>query len=431
MKFGTSKKSQSQQTVEHSFENENGIFTPRNGKSNSAASCGVLDPFLGNYIIKKLPEDFLVKEISNIKTTDNDDADDDGKAGIKSGVKTKRELIGKHGRKYCYVLLQKRQRNTLDVVKEIARQLRIKEKQIGFAGNKDKQAVTEQIISIPAVFREKIECLRLDKAVLKVLSYGHTPVSLGDLQGNAFEIVVRNLPEDFKTEAMRPSPPFSRSISSSFSSSPETYFLENYFDEQRFSSQNVAVGRALLEKNFKEAAALICKDACLEHLKNHPADFVGALKKNPLRLLRMYVNAFQSALWNKTAAKYLQRKGKVQKSIPSSQGELSFVENTTEFQDVQIPLVGFDELAANDAELQEIINQLLDEEKITAADFVIKQIPELTAEGGSRALVVKVKELLIGNVEDDELFFGRKRIKICFTLPKGSYATMVIKKLWD
>lgn len=370
-----------------------------------------------NYIIKKLPEDFLVKEISSIE---NKDVFEDNNT-------SKKDILQKTSRKkskYFYVLLQKKQRNTLDVVKEIARQLRIKEKQIGFAGNKDKQAVTEQIISIPSVFSKKIEILQLDKVTLKVCGHGSTPISLGDLQSNAFEIVVRNLPNNFTKEA----PPTSLSTSLSISSAQETSFSENYFDEQRFSTHNVAIGRALLKKNFLEAVMLIRKEACLEHLKNHPADFVGALKKVPIRLLRMYVNAFQSALWNKTAAEYLRRKGKIQKIIPSSQGELVFAKNTEAFKEVQIPLAGFEELATNDLEMQEIVKRLLEEEKLTSVDFIIKQIPELTAEGGLRSLIVKLEQIKIGIAEEDELFPGRKKIKVCFTLPKGSYATMVIKK---
>jgi len=62
------------------------------------------------YQIKQIPEDFIVKERSTIIPTP-------------------------HGR-YLYVLLRKTNRNTLDVVKELSRILRIKDKQIGFAGSK-------------------------------------------------------------------------------------------------------------------------------------------------------------------------------------------------------------------------------------------------------------------------------------------------------
>ncbi|MBS3169687.1 tRNA pseudouridine(13) synthase TruD [Candidatus Woesearchaeota archaeon] len=338
-----------------------------------------------NYIIKHLPEDFIVKEISRITPQ-------------------------KQGR-YCYVLLRKRQRNTLDVVQEIARQLHTKEKQIGFAGSKDRQGITEQVISLAGTGKDKIAALNLRNAECVILGYGNTPITLGDLQGNAFEIVVRDLQEDMEKENLGFSP-----------------FLENYFDEQRFSTQNVAVGKALIQKDFAGAVRLISNTVGLAHLDDHPADFVGALKKVPSRLLRMYVHALQSALWNRTAAAYLQRKGILEKSIDYSQGKLVFVKDTQRLLGINIPLVGFGELPTDDDEIKEIITRLLTEEKIEQNNFVIKQIPELTVEGELRQLIVPIGNIEIGSIEDDEIFFGKKKMKVCFTLPKGSYATMVVKK---
>ncbi|MBI4152236.1 tRNA pseudouridine(13) synthase TruD [Candidatus Woesearchaeota archaeon] len=338
-----------------------------------------------HYIIKHLPEDFIVKEISNITPQ-------------------------KQGR-YCYVLLHKRQRNTLDVVREMARQLRIKEKQIGFAGSKDKQGITEQVISLAGTGKDKIAASNVRNAEFTILGYGNTPITLGDLQGNAFEIVVRDLPEDIRKDDLSFSP-----------------YLENYFDEQRFSTQNVAVGKALLKKDFAGAVRLISNTASLAHLRDHPADFVGALKKIPVRLLRMYVHALQSLLWNRTTAAYLQRKGTLEKSIDYSQGKLVFVKDTQRLFGINIPLVGFDEMQTEEAEIKKIITGLLAEEKMDQNDFVIKQIPELTVEGDLRQLIVPIGNIQLGSVEDDEIFFGKKKMKVCFTLPKGSYATMAVRK---
>ena len=40
-----------------------------------------------------------------------------------------------------------------------------------------------------------------------------------------------------------------------------------------------------------------------------------------------------------------------------------------------------------------------------------------------------VANLTIGTLEDDELNDGRKKVRVVFSLPKGSYATMVIKRM--
>lgn len=334
------------------------------------------------YKLKQIPEDFVVVEVSNVK------AEPQGK--------------------YLYFWMKKRGRNTIDAIKEIAKALHIHEKDIGFAGSKDKQAVTEQLISISGVKKEVMENLTIKQVLLEFHGYGKNPISLGDLQGNEFEIVIRNLGKE-KLE--------------------EIILVENYFDEQRFSEHNVEIGRHLLKKEFGKAVSLIDDLQVAKYLEQKTTDSVGALKKLSMRLLRMYVNAYQSYLWNKTVALYLQKKGKVLKKLNYSGGELIFVSNSEQFKDLKIPLIGFGHEDSEDAEIQEIIDEIMDEERLSYTDFVIKQIPQLTLEGELRKVVVPVHDLEIGRKAADELNEGKKKVKVTFTLPKGSYATMVMKKI--
>src|SRR3989338_6162306 len=96
--------------------------------------------------IKQIPEDFIVKEINDIKFDDN---------GI-----------------YSYFLLKKRNYNTLRAIKIISEKLKIPEKNIGFAGSKDKNAVTEQIISIKNG-NKNIENIGFRDIELKVIGKGN------------------------------------------------------------------------------------------------------------------------------------------------------------------------------------------------------------------------------------------------------------------
>lgn len=50
-------------------------------------------------------------------------------------------------------------------------------------------------------------------------------------------------------------------------------------------------------------------------------------------------------------------------------------------------------------------------------------------EGSSRKALVEVKDLEVNPLEKDELNPGKKKVVLKFFLTKGSYATMVIKKL--
>lgn len=335
------------------------------------------------YKLKQLPEDFIVTEKIDIP-------------------------IHKSG-KYLYFRLRKKNENTIDAIKKIAIILNVTEKEIGFAGSKDKNAVTEQTCSMKYISREKLNRIDLPNIQIQFMGYGAVPISLGDHQGNYFEITIRNL-DDEKIKRIN--------------------FVENYFDEQRFSKQNVNIGRHLIKKEFKEAVELLDNDKIRLHLTAHKNDYIGALKKLPLRLLRLYINAHQSYIWNETLVRYLELKAKkkeVQKVIYSL-GKLVFISNHKQFVNLEIPLLGFSNNIV-DNELTKIIVEIMEQEKINPRDFIIKQIPELSLEGEMRKSFIEVKNLTISRKKKDELNAGKKKVKISFSLPKGSYATMVIKRM--
>lgn len=292
---------------------------------------------------KQLPEDFVVKEISTIKPGDK-------------------------GR-FTYFVLKKKNYNTIDALKTLSQALRVPLKKFGFAGNKDKNAITEQTCSAQNVLPERLERLALKDITIKVLGKGDKPVSLGDLEANHFKITVRNIDE-----------------------LPEkkTRFL-NLFGEQRFGKNNASIGKAIIKKDWKKAAELMS-------LEVEGNDYLGAIKKTPLKLLRLYVHAYQSLLWNKLAIKEKDKE--------------------------KLPLVGFGTTPC------EKLRALMEKEGITPRDFIIKEIPELSSEGTTRQVMAQAKNLEIGELEDDELSPGKKKTLLKFFLPPGSYATEFVKQLF-
>jgi tRNA pseudouridine13 synthase len=319
------------------------------------------------YILKQIPEDFIVTEVSNFTFND----------------------LGR----YVYIKVTKKNYNTLDIVKKIAQQCHIKDKDIGFAGSKDKHAVTTQIMSLSTNHKSKLNDLNIPGVEWEVVGYGDAPITLGDLVGNKFEITVRNI-EDEKIE--------------------EVSHVVNYFDEQRFSRNNVEIGRSIVKKQFNKATTLIDEYKVEQHLKKKKNDHVGALRKLPTRLLRLFVNAYQSYLWNETVARFLTDG----KKVPYSQGMFVF---SDAYNDIKVPLIGFDEDLIGD-EFKDIITTLMKEEDITFHDFIIRAIPEISLEGELRDLFVEVQDLEIGKIVDN-------KVKVTFTLQKGSYATLVIKRI--
>ncbi len=91
------------------------------------------------YKIKQSPEDFFVREISTVE-------------------------IEEEG-SYSYFLLRKTNYTTLRALQHIAKALNTQLKNMGFAGSKDKNAVTEQVVSAKNIGKEKLERVKLkDKA---------------------------------------------------------------------------------------------------------------------------------------------------------------------------------------------------------------------------------------------------------------------------
>lgn len=123
---------------------------------------------------KRRPEDFVVTEIPAYEP---------------SGT-------GEH----VYVTFEKRDQNTLDAVRAIARALGARERDAGVAGMKDKHAVTTQTASFLTPRGEKpadlaARALALELAGIRVLRaapHGNK-LKTGHLAGNRFEIVLRDI----------------------------------------------------------------------------------------------------------------------------------------------------------------------------------------------------------------------------------------------
>ena len=188
-----------------------------------------------------------------------------------------------------------------------------------------------------------------------------------------------------------------------------------------------------MRKEFREAARLIDDSRCKRHLEQEEKkhDYIGAMLKIPIRLLRMYVHAYQSYIWNETLATYLKTVrgndlGK-EREVTYSLGKFVFVDQRHDF---QIPLIGFATAEQElDPKIEQILDKIMQKEELDYNDFIIKQIPAISLEGDSRNAFIDVSNLEMGELESDELNIGKKKVKLSFSLGKGSYATMVVRKI--
>lgn len=327
--------------------------------------------------IKQIPEDFIVKEVSEIKSQANG--------------------------QYAYFLLKKTNYTTIDALQTLSKKLKMPLKHFGFAGNKDRNAITEQKIS---VFRgnKNFGNVKLKNIELGYIGNGKKPISLGDLKGNEFVITIRSLDNKYIEKIKK--------------LQNKKLKIPNLFGPQRFSKNNPLAGKAIIKRDFKKSVELILENEgfiedkikqCIENNKNN---YIEALRQIPLKTRKLLVHSYQSFLFNKIIIEYLQ------KNSPSKN-----------FFDKAIPLIGFGfELnSIKNSTLRDIVQKILNEERISPRDFIISQMPELASEGGSRDLFFELNDLKIIEIADDELNQKKQKIKVNFTLPRSCYATVALE----
>jgi tRNA pseudouridine13 synthase len=313
--------------------------------------------------LKQVPEDFIVRELPLVEP--------------------------KASGKYTYFWLTKKGHTTFSAITHVARAMHLDLDEFGWAGNKDRHAVTEQLCSVYGERKRQLEALRFEDMAVKFAGYGDDPIHLGELRGNAFEIVVRDIDTAPK--------PLGRFV--------------NYFGEQRFGRANAEIGKALVQRRWADALQFALRHwrgftgRAWEAIKAEPGNYVGALRAIPRKILKFYIHAYQSRLWNAMAKEHAKSKHQQQEVLP-------------------IP--GFGTVLTDPA-----LKRVLHEEGLTPRQFIIQEFPELSSEGGERELYVDVQDLRIGKLEPDDLNEGRKKVRLSFELPKGCYATVFIGQLFQ
>lgn len=312
------------------------------------------------YKLKQIPQDFIVNEVIKLNPQ-------------KQGA-------------YSYFLMKKIDSATPFAIEKISKFLNIDVKRIRVAGTKDRRAITTQYISIENC-PDRIKEFYEPNIKLEFVGKSDKPIYLGMLEGNNFEITIRNIKKAPKKIKQ---------------------FL-NLFDEQRFSMNNVEIGRAIIKKDFKTAVETLMQsnghyENQLKKVYEKDHNAVNALRNVPFHAINFFIHAYQSEIWNKCAEKIKSKK------------------NT------DIPIIGFG-TEIKDKKIKKICEDMMKKEGIDYRDFIVKSYPELSSEGSSRKLYAEVKKLKIGKLEKDELNPKMKKCLVKFFLDKGNYATMAIRNM--
>ena len=249
-------------------------------------------------MIKQRPEDFLVDEQPQYQPVGS----------------------GEH----IYMLVQKRGLSTMEMVDIIAAHFGVRRMAVGYAGLKDKHAITRQVVSVhvPGKKIEDFPEVRNDKIGVLWADYHVNKLRPGHLRGNRFSSSIRNVkPTDVVTAHAR-------------ARQAGEVGVPNRVGEQRFGmlENNHLVGRAIVAGAFEEAVNLLVGPSSLHPEFNPEArqlfsegkyaeavaayprgarteqrvlyqlsrghDFKRAILSLEEPMLRYYLSAFQSAVFN-------------------------------------------------------------------------------------------------------------------------------------
>ena len=360
---------------------------------------------------------------------------------------------------HVYFTVEKSGLSTHEAVSRIAAALKRKSGDIGFAGLKDAKAVTRQAFSVEHIEPALIEGMQVKG--LKVLSIGrHTnKLKTGHLKGNRFVLKLRNIEPECEADLRR------------CLAILEEKGVPNYFGSQRFGMRGDTwkIGRALLKGDFKDAVELIAgipedwRNECARRASEAfmrgeyqkaaplwPAGFreaaklswnlvrtQGDMEKAVTRLdkpmLKFYVSAFQSYLFNDYLARRMERLDEILTGdwvVKHSSGALFLAESGEE----QTPRARLFEVSAAGPVFGKKMRKATGEarcleeailEGCGVAEPVFSTRGLFFCAGDRRALRFKPAEASLEKGSDEHGGY----YQLCFTLPPGCYATSVLREM--
>lgn len=383
--------------------------------------------------LKCLPEDFQVEEQTRFQAS---------------------------GGSFALYRLTKRSLGTPEAIDQVLRHWKLQRQQVSYGGLKDKHALTTQFLTI---FRGPRRDLREESWELTYLGQAAQPFTPADISGNRFELVLRDL-QAAETEV----------VLQAVKDVTDNGF-PNYFDDQRFGSLGESgefVARAWCQGDYERAVWLALAEpnthdrpddkrgkltlrqhwgdwptcqaklgrshlrSIVTYLVDHPTDFRGAIARIRADLRGLYLSSFQSALWNQLLASWLRNACSPEQfvEIPLRIGRVPFFrelnpEQREALRSQLLPLP----TARNQLEpglICDMLDEILKPYGMEQREIRVKYPRDSFFSKGERAAVVTLKKVQ-SQTSPDELYPGKHKVRLGFELPRGSYATILVKRLTE
>lgn len=341
--------------------------------------------------------------------------------------------IREEGR-YAVYELSKEGIDTGHCITDVYGRARIRVKALGL---KDAAARTTQFVCATAA-GPGMRQLDGQRYSLRRIGYVERPLTGKSMVGNRFEVVVRG--------------------GKGLDGISLDGTMLNYYGYQRFGSWRPIthlVGRAIVSNDMDEVMRLMLSEPsqidldgsneirrmladpsryseCLKIMPRYMdleralvkslvdnGDPNAAFREMPLYLRRLFVNSYQSYIFNHTLTTAFLMGYDV--SSPQ-EGDVCFDNKdrlgrygTSEDQRLAIPMVGYSYYKKT--RFHDIISDILDAEGISPGDFYLKSRQELSSEGGFRQAAISYTDV---NVSAD---------RVSFMLSRGSFATTVLREI--
>ncbi|MGD8545131.1 MAG: tRNA pseudouridine(13) synthase TruD [Candidatus Bathyarchaeota archaeon] len=422
-------------------------------------------------IIRQRVEDFVVEEVLV----------DGSKAQINP---LSHRVLGSNPIKnrYLICILVKRDWDMFLALRTIAKRMKINPQRIQIAGIKDAKAVTAQHITIEDVTAEIVSEVELKDMKLYPIGYYHNELSPYYLLGNEFHITIRSITHS-KSK-------IKKLVTKTVRELKKLGGIPNFFGHQRFGTIRPIthlIGKAIVQGNFEKAVMLyLAKPSffehpdsrkartrlhetqdfqkaleyfpkqlryerwMLKHLANKRKDFIGALRKLPLKIRTLFTQAYQAYLFNESLSE------RIREGLPLNKAETGdYVMNVDRYglpmprthrivshnsiaeinktihdgrMRVAIPILGFKQSFSTGRQ-GDIEKQILRQENIALEHFKVSDFPEASFRGTLRTTITPLNLLSLNKITEDNLNAPRFKIEINFMLHRGSYATIFLREL--